>query len=335
MKTGGGEHVIILKRFSIKRQGVLFTTVRLAGFPSESCLQASLRWRFWALSLWAHPWKPHAGSPGRRSRQDEAPAPRPTAHRPTPAAPRQDGGPDPHASSSGRGCHGAAPPGPPSASRRCVFTSGRSSRSPSALGDGDAADGRPPARPPSIHPRGAELRETRHEGDAGGRQRGGPVGGRLWVAGRGAGAGPEAVTSGGRWWPLALLAKCNFQKLPTPRGMCCRFLEAPPEKDSPRRRAVSCGAVPGRAARGPPARSGLVSLRRSRPAPQGTFPRLHISWAVFLPRGPGGSSCPAAGKRGRRGWAVKVAIGRLSGEGLSLLFCCSGVSGAVGLGVFP
>ncbi|XP_065492576.1 transmembrane protein 263-like isoform X3 [Caloenas nicobarica] len=58
----------------------------------------------------------------------------------------------------------ALPPlGPPSAPRRCVFTSGRSSRSLSAGGDREAADACPPFLPPSLHPRRAELRETRHE----------------------------------------------------------------------------------------------------------------------------------------------------------------------------
>lgn len=72
---------------------------------------------------------------------------------PPPAPRAKMAAPDPRASSSGRGCHGAAPPPssprpslPPS--RRCVFTSGRRSRSPSAGGDGDAADG--DGRPPSI-----------------------------------------------------------------------------------------------------------------------------------------------------------------------------------------
>uniref|UniRef100_A0A493TPM6 Transmembrane protein 263 n=3 Tax=Anatidae TaxID=8830 RepID=A0A493TPM6_ANAPP len=54
--------------------------------------------------------------------------------------------PDPRASSSGRGCHGAAPP---SALPRCVFTSGGRSRSSSTGGDGEGAgdDGRPPSIP--------------------------------------------------------------------------------------------------------------------------------------------------------------------------------------------
>ncbi|XP_053802325.1 uncharacterized protein LOC128789976 isoform X1 [Vidua chalybeata] len=51
------------------------------------------------------------------------------------------------------------PPAQPPPARRCVFTSGRRSRSPSAVGDGHTAAG----RPPSLHPRRAVLRETRHE----------------------------------------------------------------------------------------------------------------------------------------------------------------------------
>ncbi|XP_074399137.1 transmembrane protein 263 isoform X2 [Zonotrichia albicollis] len=51
------------------------------------------------------------------------------------------------------------PPAQPPPARRCVFTSGRRSRSPSAGGDGHAAAG----RPSSLHPRRAVLRETRHE----------------------------------------------------------------------------------------------------------------------------------------------------------------------------
>lgn len=92
------------------------------------------------------------------------------------------------------------PPAQPPPARRCVFTSGRRSRSPSAGGDGHVAAG----RPPSLHPRRAVLRETRHEGDAGCCPWGGGFG---WAAAapggcggaRGGGRAP-AVTGGGRWW---------------------------------------------------------------------------------------------------------------------------------------
>lgn len=120
------------------------------------------------------------------------------------------------------------PPAQPPPARRCVFTSGRRSRSPSAGGDGHASAG----RPPSVHPRRAVLRETRHEGDAGGCPRGGGFG-RAAAApgGRGRGPGP----GGNRW--REVVTACNevhnFQKLPTSWGMWCPFLGPSPEKNSP------------------------------------------------------------------------------------------------------
>lgn len=129
--------------------GSAFSTVWLAGFPSEGCLQAWLHWRFWALSVPAHPWKPHANSPDRPSGQDEPSASRSTAHTPTPAAPRQDGGPDPRASSSGRGCHGAAPSRPTlRLPPVCVYI-GQQQPEPQRLGRRGRSR-RPPALPPSI-----------------------------------------------------------------------------------------------------------------------------------------------------------------------------------------
>lgn len=157
----------------------------------------------------------------------EVPAPHLPQHHRQPRAPRQHGAPDPRASSSGRVAM-ALPPGPASPRRRCVFTSGRRSRSPSAGGDGHASAG----RPPSVHPRRAVLRETRHEGDAGGWPRGGGFG-RAAAApgGRGRGPGP----GGNRWREVVTACNevYNFQKLPSSRGMWCPFLGPSPEENSP------------------------------------------------------------------------------------------------------
>lgn len=92
---------------------------------------------------------PSLEAPRELSGQDEAPASRLTAHRPTPAAPRQDGGPDPRASSSGRGCHGAAPSRPTlRLPPVCVYI-GQQQPEPQRLGRRGRSR-RPPALPPSI-----------------------------------------------------------------------------------------------------------------------------------------------------------------------------------------
>lgn len=122
---------------------------------------------------------------------------------PPPAPRAKMAAPDPRASSSGRGCHGAAPP--PSSPRPslpplppvCVYI-GQEEPEPERRGRRGRSRRR---RPPALHPRRAVLRERRHEGDAGGCHRGWGfllAGGRLGrgrrlpvtVRGRGVGAGP-------------------------------------------------------------------------------------------------------------------------------------------------
>lgn len=149
------------------------------------------------------------------------------------------------------GCHGAAPgpasPRPPV----CVYI-GQEEPEPQRRGTRERSR-RPPALPPSP-PGGAP-------GDAAWRWcwrlfpgAGGSAGpGRLPAAAGGAGRGPGPGRNRWREVMVAVRARSrvhNFQKLPTSRGMWCRFLGPSPEKESPllsiKTRIISCGTETGR-----------------------------------------------------------------------------------------
>lgn len=97
----------------------------------------------------------------------------------------------------------------------------------------------------------------------------------------------------------------------------------PPNAGRALQRGAACPLRAGVSAEGPP-RS--PRHPRQAPHPVGSFPPPQPGG--FVPPG----AAPPPRERGRWGWAVKVTIGRLSGEGW--LFG-SVVSSAMGLGVFP